>query len=74
MNDVSNSASIISRKVISRNEVKNLLHIKSDSAFNNFRKKELTFPRPVKIGLRRIGWFEDELTEWLLKSCTRCEF
>jgi predicted DNA-binding transcriptional regulator AlpA len=24
-----------------------------------------TFPRPLKIGQRRIGWRKDELHEWL---------
>ncbi|WP_419942855.1 helix-turn-helix transcriptional regulator [Candidatus Palauibacter sp.] len=24
-----------------------------------------TFPRPVKLGLRAVGWREDEIEDWL---------
>ncbi|WP_050602984.1 AlpA family transcriptional regulator [Ruegeria sp. 6PALISEP08] len=24
-----------------------------------------TFPKPVKIGLRSVGWFESEVNEWI---------
>ena len=26
------------------------------------------FPRPLKIGLRTVGWLESELEEWLNKK------
>lgn len=24
-----------------------------------------TFPRPIKLGLRSVGWLEDEIDEWI---------
>ena len=24
-----------------------------------------TFPQPVKLGLRAVGWFESDIAEWL---------
>ena len=35
----------------------------------NWTRKGL-FPEPVQIGPNRIGWFEDEVSEWL-ESRTR---
>jgi prophage regulatory protein len=29
--------------------------------------KEGTFPAPIKIGERAVGWLEDEIDDWLAK-------
>jgi len=27
--------------------------------------KDGTFPRPIKLGLRSVGWLEDEIDDWI---------
>ncbi len=24
------------------------------------------FPKPIKIGLRAVGWYESDITEWII--------
>lgn len=31
-----------------------------------FRINEGTFPRPVNLGARAVGWLENEIDEWLV--------
>ncbi|WP_338736027.1 AlpA family phage regulatory protein [Klebsiella michiganensis] len=38
--------------------------IKSDAAFQEMINAG-EFPRGFRIGLRRVGWFEDEVNKWL---------
>lgn len=34
-----------------------------------YRKaSEGTFPKPIKLGERSVGWIEDEIDEWLDKQ------
>jgi prophage regulatory protein len=30
-----------------------------------FRIKEGTFPKPINLGSRAVGWLESEVSEWL---------
>ncbi|EEF5710500.1 AlpA family phage regulatory protein [Salmonella enterica] len=55
------------RKILLKQEVKDVLRIKSDSSFCEMIKRG-EFPAGFKIGLRRVGWYEDEVYSWLDKS------
>ncbi len=46
---------------ISRSSIYEML--KADSP-----RYDHTFPRPVKIGSRSVGWIEPEVDEWLRKK------
>lgn len=52
------------RKILLKSEVKSIIRIKSDSAFQEMISAG-EFPRGFRIGLRRVGWFEDEVNTWL---------
>ncbi|AKW15018.1 helix-turn-helix transcriptional regulator [Salmonella enterica] len=52
------------RKILLKKEVKAILRIKSDSAFQDMINAG-EFPCGFRIGLRRVGWFEDEVNTWL---------
>ncbi|EAU0218082.1 AlpA family phage regulatory protein [Salmonella enterica] len=52
------------RKILLKSEVKNIIRLKSDSAFQEMINAG-EFPRGFRIGLRRVGWFEDEVNTWL---------
>ncbi|MBI0032192.1 AlpA family phage regulatory protein [Gilliamella sp. B14384G15] len=51
--------------ILSRREVKNLLHFKSDTSLYTLEKKDETFPQKIRIGLRRVGYRADEIYSWL---------
>ncbi len=53
-----------SRKILIKKEVKEIIRIKADSAFYEMIKRG-EFPVGFKIGLRRVGWYEDEVYAWL---------
>ncbi len=52
------------RKILTRQEVKNILRIKADSSLQDMINAG-KFPKGFKIGLRRVGWYEDEVLAWL---------
>ncbi|HAY0336630.1 AlpA family phage regulatory protein [Escherichia coli] len=52
------------RSILLRPEVKALLRIKADSTLTKMVNKG-EFPKGFRIGLRRIGWYEDEVLAWL---------
>lgn len=52
-------------KILSKKEVKALLHFKSDTSLYTLEKKDETFPQKIKIGLRRVGYRADEIYLWL---------
>ncbi|WP_237932363.1 helix-turn-helix transcriptional regulator [Buttiauxella sp. S19-1] len=52
------------RKILIKKEVKEIIRIKSDAAFQEMINVG-EFPRGFRIGLRRVGWFEDEVNKWL---------
>lgn len=56
--------SMLNRKILLKKEVKSILRIASDSALDEMWKKH-DFPNPIRIGIRRIGWYADEVESWL---------
>lgn len=52
------------RKILTKREVKDILRIKSDTSLQDMINAG-EFPRGFRIGLRRVGWFEDEIDSWL---------
>lgn len=54
----------LERKILLKKEVKYILRIKSDSTFQEMINAG-EFPRGFRIGLRRVGWFEDEVNNWI---------
>ncbi|WP_042859583.1 AlpA family transcriptional regulator [Dickeya sp. NCPPB 3274] len=52
------------RKILLKKEVKAILRLKSDSAFQGMINAG-EFPKGFRIGLRRVGWFEDDVNTWL---------
>ncbi|WP_218071678.1 helix-turn-helix transcriptional regulator [Escherichia coli] len=52
------------RKILTRQEVKNILRIKADSSLQEMINAG-EFPKGFRIGLRRVGWYEDEVIAWL---------
>ncbi len=56
---------ITGESMLTKKEVKALLHYKSDSGFHEFLKRTPTFPKPVKLGLRRVGWAASEVDAYL---------
>jgi len=53
-----------SQKILLKKEVKEIIRIKSDAAFQEMINAG-EFPRGFKVGLRRVGWFEDEVNSWI---------
>lgn len=54
----------LKRTILLRHEVKAILRMKSDSAFQEMINAG-KFPRGFLVGLRRKGWYEDEVYGWL---------
>ncbi|MGL4859915.1 MAG: helix-turn-helix transcriptional regulator [Enterobacteriaceae bacterium] len=51
-------------KFLLKPEVKLLLRVKADSSLQEMVNAG-EFPKPVRIGLRRVGWLETDVNEWL---------
>ncbi|AWK14259.1 AlpA family phage regulatory protein [Candidatus Fukatsuia symbiotica] len=56
--------SMLDRKILLKKEVKSILRISADSAFDEMWKQH-DFPKPIRIGIRRTGWYADEVEGWL---------
>lgn len=52
------------RKILLKNEVKEIIRVKSNSSFQEMINAG-EFPQGFRIGLRRKGWYEDEVYAWL---------
>ena len=52
------------RQILLKAEVKKIIRVKSDSAFQEMVNTG-EFPRGFRIGLRRLGWFADEVDAWI---------
>ncbi|EEQ2042136.1 TPA: AlpA family phage regulatory protein [Escherichia coli] len=52
------------KKVIFRQEVKKLIHIKADSTLQSMINAG-EFPQGFRVGLRRRGWYEEDVIAWM---------
>lgn len=52
-------------QIITKQELKALLTIKSDTAIRNLEKRDPTFPQKIKLGLRRVGYRLEEVNSWI---------
>ncbi|NUF49228.1 helix-turn-helix transcriptional regulator [Gilliamella sp. ESL0250] len=55
----------MTNQILSKKEVKTLLHFKSDTSLYTLEQKDETFPKKIRIGLRRVGYRADEIYSWL---------
>jgi prophage regulatory protein len=55
---------LLDRKILLKKEVKAILRVSSDSSFQDMINAG-EFPKGFRVGLRRVGWFEDEVSDWL---------
>ncbi|NPE57113.1 AlpA family phage regulatory protein [Dickeya dadantii] len=55
---------LLDRKILLKKEVKAILRVSSDSSFQEMINAG-EFPKGFRVGLRRVGWFEDEVNDWL---------
>ena len=51
------------RKIIRRDEVLEMTGLSKTALYNLIDKGE--FPRQVRLGSRAVGWYEDEVQEWI---------
>lgn len=51
------------RKVLRRNEVRARTGLSATTIYREIQAGR--FPKPVSIGQRAVGWFEDEVDNWL---------
>ncbi|MBL0878675.1 helix-turn-helix transcriptional regulator [Serratia ureilytica] len=55
---------LLEQKILLKKEVKAILRVSSDSSFQEMINAG-EFPRGFRVGLRRVGWLEDEVNAWL---------
>lgn len=64
----------MTNQILSKQEVKTLLHFKSDTSLYTLEQKDKTFPLKIKIGLRRVGYKANEIYNWIeSRKVERCE-
>lgn len=53
------------RDILTAEELMNKLRFSSRSSFDEFcSDSRVAFPKSVRIGIRRKGWFKDEVEAW----------
>ena len=50
-------------RLLRRKDVENAVGLKRSSIYELMKKGE--FPRPIRIGLKAVGWLEHEVNDWL---------
>ena len=60
------------RRIVRRTELSERIGLKR-TAIADLVKNDPTFPKPVRITSRAIGWFEDELDGWFENLAGRRE-
>lgn len=62
-------ASNIKERVLKMPDTEQMIGLKRSSIYNKFTPKsryyDPTFPKPIKLGARAIGWFESDIQAWL---------
>lgn len=50
-------------RLLRRNDVERLTGLKRSTIYENMAKG--LFPKPIKIGIRMVGWLEHEIEAWI---------
>lgn len=50
-------------RLLRRKDVENAVGLKRSSIYELIKRGE--FPRPIRIGLKAVGWLEHEVNDWL---------
>lgn len=60
---------MLSNKVLRRKDVESLLSISRSTIYDKMNPKssryDKDFPRPIKLSLNAVGWFEQDVYNWL---------
>lgn len=60
-----NAMKYMDRDILTAEELMKKLRFSSRSSFDEFCSDDrVGFPKPVRIGIRRKGWFTDEVEVW----------
>ena len=51
-------------RILRRHEVERLTSLSKPSIYRLLKSDE-SFPRPIRLGRRAVGWREDEIAAWL---------
>lgn len=52
------------RRIVRKPEVLARFGVGESSLWRWQRDPRMSFPRPVRIGVRAVGWYDDELDQW----------
>ena len=55
----------MTNQILSKKEVKTLLHFKSDTSLYTPEQKDENFSQKIRIGLHRVGYRANEIYSWL---------
>lgn len=60
---------MLSNKVLRRKELESLLSLSRSTIYDKMNPKspryDKDFPKPVKLSLSAVGWFEKDICTWL---------
>ena len=60
---------MLSNKMVRRKEVESLLGLSRSTIYDKMNPKspryDKDFPKPVKLSLSAVGWFEKDICTWL---------
>ena len=60
---------MLSNKVLRRKELESLLSLSRSTIYDKMNPKspryDKDFPKPVKLSLSAVGWFEKDICAWL---------
>jgi prophage regulatory protein len=55
-------------RILRRSEIETVIGLSRSSIYNMMA--EGTFPKPMRLGRRAVGWLESDVTDWL-SNCHR---
>ena len=50
-------------RILRRSEIETVIGLSRSSIYNMMA--EGTFPKPMRLGRRAVGWLESDVTDWL---------
>jgi prophage regulatory protein len=59
---------IMQPRILRRSEIETVIGLSRSSIYNMMA--EGTFPKPMRLGRRAVGWLESDVTDWL-SNCQR---